>query len=193
MYREETRGLENFPKTGPVVLMSNHATYLDPAFLGSQLPRPIRFMEWAQLFKVPGVAFFSRALKSFPVVLEKPDPSAYRNALRVLKAGEVLGIFPEGGRSADGLIHNMTEGGVRIAEKAGVPIVPVAISGGPAIWPKGRCFPKLGKKVILEIFPPLDPPKSKSEVSKVCKIIQAEINTAVIENEIEIIERFRPI
>jgi 1-acyl-sn-glycerol-3-phosphate acyltransferase len=201
LFRIEVRGSGRCPAAGPVVVVSNHATYLDPMFLGMSLERPIRFMAWAVLFKVPGVALFSRVMKSFPVDLEGGRyADAIKQARAVLDQGEVLGVFPEGGRSADGIIRNMHPGGVRLAMRAGAAILPVSIAGGPAVWPMGRLLFRASRKIIVEFHNPIETanlPKSglydRHLQFVVNRHVQEIINTGTKRLEAERKKRFVPL
>ncbi len=101
-FRFEVIGRENIPEKGGVIVAANHVSYLDPLVLGSAVrKRQARFMARSGLFKIPLVGSFVSAF-SFPVDRDKPSPSTIKHAVRLLKKGEVIVIFPEGGRSQNG-------------------------------------------------------------------------------------------
>src|SRR5206468_11871187 len=89
------------PKTGSLVITPNHQTYADPVLVTIPVYRPIHYMAWSRLFTVPGLGFFIRLLRAFPVQIEGADPRAARAAARLLQAEEAVMIFPEGGRSEE--------------------------------------------------------------------------------------------
>jgi len=97
-------GVQHIPKTGSLVITPNHQTYADPVLVTIPVYRPIHYMAWSRLFTVPGLGFFIRLLRAFPVQIEGADPRAARAAARLLQAEEAVMIFPEGGRSVDGTV-----------------------------------------------------------------------------------------
>ncbi len=123
-------GFENLPGTGPFILAANHHNYLDGVVLGAAVPRKITFLVMPRVYHTTPLhpAFF-RHVGSIPVNLEKPDPGAIKRALRVLEAGGVIGIFPEGPFSLEGRLVDGQPGAALIALRAGVPVVPVGILG----------------------------------------------------------------
>ncbi len=121
-------GLENVPRQGPLVVACNHVSYLDPPMLGTWFPRTIHYMAKQELFEVPIFGKILSALLAFPVNRESGDLGAIRHSLRILKAGGVVGIFPEGRRNVDGTAQART-GAVLLASMAHCPVVPVALVG----------------------------------------------------------------
>ena len=92
-------GTQHIPTAGPLLIVANHVTYADPVLVTIPVRRPVHYMAWDALFDIPGLAWLIRRLRAFPVALESADPGAIREAVRLLRAGEALMIFPEGGRS----------------------------------------------------------------------------------------------
>ena len=135
-------GAENIPKEGPVILASNHAAHMDPPYLSQIMDRQLHMMAKEELFKVPILGRYIRALAAFPVKRGTADRAALREAVDRLKQGHVLGIFPEGTRSQDGALGAAEKGFALIARQTGAPIVPVAIQGTNAILPKGAKWPR---------------------------------------------------
>ncbi len=143
------QGLENVPENGAVIIAGNHPSYLDPALVMLPLKRPVRFMAWDALFNIPLFGRLIRALGAFPVDLRKgKGEAAFRQAVRVLESGDVLGIFPEGGRSEWGFMAELRNGVARLAIETGAPIVPVTIGGAFRAWPKWKLLPKPAKIVV---------------------------------------------
>ena len=186
LWRIRASGAGNIPASGPAVLLANHASYIDPFFLGVCMNRPVRFMEWDALFSVPGVGLASRMFGSFPVNQEKPDRSALRKAGALLSSGEIVGVFPEGSRTIDGLIHNMASGGVRIAMRSGAPIVPASIAGSERVWQKGRILFRPGPKILVRFHEPLAPPQDRAQIPVFLEKLREIINSSVMEMESEI-------
>lgn len=134
--RWEIRGVGNLPATGGVVLVANHVSYWDPVAIICAFKRKIFFMAKAELFKIPLVGYAVRSSGAFPVRRDVTDRNAVRTALRLLQAGEVVGLFPEGTRSQTGEILKPHLGAAMIALKAGTPVLPVAVSGTRGVFGK---------------------------------------------------------
>ncbi|MBX3276505.1 MAG: 1-acyl-sn-glycerol-3-phosphate acyltransferase [Acidobacteria bacterium] len=159
LFSVEYRGLEHVPESGAVIIAGNHPSYLDPVLVAVPVRRQIRFMAWDALFRVPVLGTLIRAFGAFPVDLRKgKGEAAYQEALRVLGAGDALGIFPEGGRSESGPMGELKTGTARLAIETGAPIVPVTIGGATRVWPKWKLLPRPAK-ILVRFHPPirLDP------------------------------------
>ena len=102
-------------------------------------------MAWDKPFEIPILGFLMRIFGAFPVRLDTVDASAQREAMDLLGQGKALVIFPEGGRTRNGELMPFKQGAFRLALTFGVPIVPVAISGGYEIWPASRMLPRPGR------------------------------------------------
>jgi len=122
-------GLENIPKSGPAVFVANHTSIIDGFIIGCYLPRKIHYIGKSTEFQTPAKRFFFFLSRTFPVRRYDTDPIALRNGFRVLRDGELMGIFPEGERTWDGEMLPLRRGVVRFLLSAGVPIVPAAVSG----------------------------------------------------------------
>jgi 1-acyl-sn-glycerol-3-phosphate acyltransferase len=122
---------------GPVIFVSNHESALDIWVLFATLGRSFRFMAKQELFRIPVFGWYLRMGGHIPVDRSSPSRSfaSLRRAGASVRAGTSLVVFPEGTRSADGRIHAFKPGSFVVAKEAGVPIVPVAISGSGAITP----------------------------------------------------------
>ncbi len=129
VFRIKVTGEENIPKTGGVIIASNHRSNWDPVILGAVTKRGLRSMAKAELFKYKIGAWFFKMLGAFPVERGKGDIGAIKNSLKVLASGEALLIFPEGTRTTDEKSKGAKTGAIMIASHASVPIVPVYISG----------------------------------------------------------------
>lgn len=149
-------GIENVPKTGGVLFVANHQSNFDIPILVGHVPRDKGFIAKLELLKVPT---FSRWMKYIGCIfIDRKDPrqslTAISEAAERLKAGHSIVIFPEGTRSADGTVGPFKAGGLRLAIKAKVPIVPVTINGSKNIMPKGTSIIRsAGVNVIVS--PPL--------------------------------------
>ncbi|MBI4588512.1 MAG: 1-acyl-sn-glycerol-3-phosphate acyltransferase [Candidatus Rokubacteria bacterium] len=123
-------GGQRLPATGSFILAANHHNYLDGVVLGVAVPRKIVFLVMPSVYHAtPLHPPFYRHIGSIPINLERPDPGAIKRTLRVLEEGGILGIFPEGPFSLEGRLVRGQPGVALIALRAGVPVVPVGISG----------------------------------------------------------------
>lgn len=153
LWRIEYHGTENIPNNlkGGLVIASNHQTYIDPFWIAFQIRRKFRFMAWDKACEWFIVGNVIRYLGAFPVSIDrKGTRKAMVEALKALRAGATLFIFPEGSRGfSDGQLLEFKTGTVRIAMEAGVPILPVTIRGANKVWSQDIKYPRLKK---VEIF-----------------------------------------
>lgn len=151
-------GVENVPEEGPAVVCPNHESFLDPPAVvlpiyHHRCRRIIRYMALDTYFH-GGFGLYLRMFDAFPVAADRPTPSSIREALRTLRGGRLLGIFPEGGRSPDGRLHTFLPGAAHIAATAGVPLIPVTVNGTYEAWPRGRGCP-LPRPIEVIYHPPI--------------------------------------
>lgn len=152
--RLEVHGAENIPKTGPLVIASNHLSLLDPPVIGVAAPRKVHFMAKSELF-VPVLGYIYKTLGAFPVNRGGADRAAIKHGIEILQSGEVLAIFPEGTRSKTGKLGKLEPGALMMAGKTGAVIVPTAVSGTD-IKRCGRLWPKVVVKFGTPVpFPPV--------------------------------------
>lgn len=128
--RLEVSGVHHVPSSGGVLLVANHVSFLDPPALGCAVRhRTVRYLARDSLFTNPLIGRFLRGIAAVPISRERGDVGALKKALAVLKAGDCLGMFPEGTRSPDGKVQPAKSGVGFLVAKAGVPIVPAYIDG----------------------------------------------------------------
>ncbi|HKW44693.1 MAG TPA: lysophospholipid acyltransferase family protein [Candidatus Eremiobacteraceae bacterium] len=152
LYDARISGLENVPLTGPLVVAANHRSYLDPPLLGAWFPRTIHYMAKKELFAISWLGPILRNVHSFPVNREIADPGAIKHALKVLRAGEVVGIFPEGTRNIDGAARARS-GAVLLAATAKCPILPVALLHTEQAFRRFRAVPveiRIGVPLVFQ-------------------------------------------
>ena len=123
------QGTENVPQTGPVLLVANHTSYLDPVSIGDACTRRVVFMAKAELFKIKVLGFLLRGVDAFPVKRGESDRGAYKNTLAMLGENRVVCIFPEGGRITGGNLGEAEPGAAVFAIRTGCPVIPVFVSG----------------------------------------------------------------
>jgi 1-acyl-sn-glycerol-3-phosphate acyltransferase len=159
-YRVEVSGRENLPTEGGYVVAGNHVSYLDPMVVVVETPGPPHFMAKAEFFE-PGkiMNWLLRRLWSFPVRRGEPDRESIARATALLKAGEVVGIFPEGRRIRPGAVDDEGDpqlGVAFIAMRADVPVVPVGVSGTDRALPPGAKLPRF-PKIHVRYAKPVSP------------------------------------
>jgi 1-acyl-sn-glycerol-3-phosphate acyltransferase len=139
-FRFDVRGSEHVPATGGAIICSNHVSFFDFTFLGlGALPqhRLVRFMAKAAVFDHWFAGRFMRAMQHIPVD-RKAGAAAFESAVRALKDGEVVGVFPEATISTSFTVKDLKAGAARMAVEAGVPIIPAAVWGGHRVATKGH-------------------------------------------------------
>ncbi|WLR43752.1 lysophospholipid acyltransferase family protein [Bacillus carboniphilus] len=129
LYRIEVEGIENIPDEGGVLLCSNHINNWDPPLVGISSPRPVRFMAKEEIFHKKVIGTIIANLGAFPVKRGMSDREALRKGLKILKNGEVLGLFPEGTRSKNGQLKEGLAGAGFFALRSDASVVPCAIIG----------------------------------------------------------------
>jgi len=157
LYRPWVEGMENLPRKGPVILAANHVSFLDSIFVPLVLPRRITYVAKADYWKRAWTRWFFAAVRQIPMPREGGEASerALRAGMRVLRSGEILGIYPEGTRSPDGRLYRGKTGVARLAIRTGVPVVPVGVIGTRQVMPPGKYVPRLSR-VGVRIGKPLD-------------------------------------
>ena len=143
IFRTRVIGAENIPKEGAFILAANHVSNWDPPFLGTFIAREVNYMGKEELFKNPIMAWICRALHVFPVKRGAADKTAIKTAVKILKDGKCLGIFPEGTRSKTGKLGKAEAGVSLIAAMTKAPIIPAAIIGTEKIFSKEKFLPRL--------------------------------------------------
>ena len=146
------------PRDGPVILAANHLSNADPVIVGAWLtPRLGRRIHWLgkkEMFDWPVVGWMARNGGVVPVDRAAADVEAFRMASRVLEAGHVLMVFPEGTRSPTGELQPPKDGLAMLALRTGATIVPIGVSNTDRVWPKGRPIPTPGGHATMRIGTP---------------------------------------
>lgn len=151
--------VENIPRaeTGGLLIAANHQTYVDPVWISIPLRRKMQYLAYDKAFEWKFVGWLIRTLGAFPVKHPVDTSTTFvKRALRSLRDGAGLIIFPEGAREfSDGEMFEFKNGICHIAERAGVPILPVTIIGGNRIWPQGQKYPDLFRRVTIRFHEPI--------------------------------------
>ena len=158
MFHFRVRGVERIPRKGAAVIVAPHRSWLDPACVGGACPRPIRFLVMNRVYHRPRTHWFYRATHTIPVSPDGRDSiRALRAALRALKAGELVGVFPEGRVFPETEPGPFRAGAALLAVQAAVPVVPMYIRGSSRAWPHHRRFPSPAP-VSVHVGSAIDPP-----------------------------------
>ncbi|MDQ6935182.1 MAG: 1-acyl-sn-glycerol-3-phosphate acyltransferase [Actinomycetota bacterium] len=155
VFRPRVEGADHVPVEGPAILASNHLSYADWLFMPLTLTRRVTFVAKTEYFNTPGIKgwfqkkFFSGAGQ---VPIDRAGASAAEGALsaakRLLNAGELFGIYPEGTRSHDGRLYRGRTGVARLALETKVPVVPVAVVGTDVVAPPGKKFGSFTRPMV---------------------------------------------
>ncbi|MDN6873084.1 MFS transporter [Pseudomonas citronellolis] len=165
MYRVDHQNLEAIPDEGPVVLVCNHVSFVDALLIAGSIRRPVRFVMYYKIFRLPVLNFIFRTAGAVPIAARHEDERIYEEAFRrvaqYLKDGEVVCIFPEGKLTADGEMNEFRGGVERIIEETPVPVIPMALRG---LWgsffsrdPDKGFFRRFWSRVCLVAGQPLPP------------------------------------
>jgi 1-acyl-sn-glycerol-3-phosphate acyltransferase len=150
--------LDAIPRDGPVILAANHISNADAvligAFLTARLGRRIHWLGKKEMFEWPIVGWMARNGGIIPVDRGSADVEAFRVARRVLDAGHVLMVFPEGTRSPTGELQAPKDGLSLLALRTNATIVPIGISNTDRVWPRGRPLPSPGKHATMRVGEP---------------------------------------
>ncbi|PLX34937.1 MAG: 1-acyl-sn-glycerol-3-phosphate acyltransferase [Clostridiales bacterium] len=151
-YKIDIKGYENIPDTSNgYVLCSNHSCWFDPLLIGSHYPDTLHFMAKKELFESPVLGYLVKKLKAFPVDRKGNDLKAIKTAVKILKEGKILGIFPEGTRNLSGKPDSKA-GVAIIAIKARKNVLPVAISSDKQYRIFSRINITIGEIINLEEY-----------------------------------------
>ncbi len=160
-WKPTVTGMENLPTSGGFIVASNHLAYVDSFVIPVVFPRPVRFVSKDDYWKMPGikgriVRWFFNAVGAVPLdrAALSSGKGALQAALGILKENDGFGIYPEGTRSKDGLLHEGKPGAAWLAMESGCPVVPVGLKGTPELFAKGW-WPRRGV-VSIHVGTPID-------------------------------------
>jgi 1-acyl-sn-glycerol-3-phosphate acyltransferase len=151
-FRMQRIGREHLPSSGPLLLASNHRSFLDPFVIGTLVKRPVYYMAKRELFEKPWQAWILNALGAFPVDRGTGDGDAMATARAILQRGDCVVVFPEGTRVRPGPLGDPRRGIGRLALETGAPVAPVAVIGSEDVRRGWRIRPR---KVRVRVGRPL--------------------------------------
>ena len=176
-------GVENIPRTGPLIICPNHSGTIDPPLVPAFLPRGDSWsMAKSEFFNSPVLSFMYRRYHAFPVVRHTADRAAIKRSSDLLKAGHVLVVYPEGTRVDSGVLAQPEPGAGFIAQRSACPVIPVALTGTQACLPKGAKWPRrvpvtvtFGKPFIVAVKRPDGARVTREEASNAIMVAIAEL------------------
>ena len=157
MYRVEHRNLQLIPDEGAALLVCNHVSFVDALLIGGAVRRPIRFVMYYKIYRLPVLNFIFRTAGAIPIAGRHEDIQIYEKAFmriaQYLKEGELVCIFPEGKLTSDGEMNEFRSGVTRILAETPVPVIPMALQG---LWgsffsrdPNKGIFHRIWSRVVL--------------------------------------------
>ncbi|MCK7592745.1 MFS transporter [Pseudomarimonas salicorniae] len=187
LYRVEVRGVErHVPDEGPALLVCNHVSYVDALVLGGSIPRPVRFVMYYKIHRIPLLGWLFRTARTIPIAGAKEDPAlmekAFEEVRSALRAGEIVGIFPEGALTRDGQIAPFRGGVERILAETPVAVVPMAITGlWESMWSRRdsrlgrmRVPRRLRAHIGVVAGPALPPTSSAAELEEAVRALRGD-------------------
>ncbi len=146
--RLRLEGVANTPKSGPLLLVGNHASFLDPPLLGCGLPRPVLYLAQQGLAKFPPLRWWMRKVGVGLIDRDAPSKDVLRFLSDALQKGACVAMFPEGTRSDDGRIAKFRSGVEFLVRRTGCAVLPIGIEGSFLAYPRGAKFPRPSKCVV---------------------------------------------
>jgi 1-acyl-sn-glycerol-3-phosphate acyltransferase len=162
-----TAGAQNVPRTGPVLALANHQSFLDPVLVGLAIPRYVRFVHRQSLKKNKILAWWMASLRAIPIEHKGFSREGLQATLDSLADGNCVGMFPEGERTHDGGVEPFKPGISLLLKRLKAPIVPVGVAGAYAAFSRHMKVPRLSPlfmrpnaaTIAVSVGRPIDPAK----------------------------------
>jgi 1-acyl-sn-glycerol-3-phosphate acyltransferase len=162
---------------GPLIVVANHVSYLDPVIVGIAVKRPINFIAKKEVFDIPILGFILKKLGVIPVDKKNINPTSVKKTINLLKKDHIIGIFPEGTRSLNGQLLKLNSGMIKIALQTNAPIIPIGINGTfdfypphakmPAFFKRKNIYVHFGKPIYLDSSKRKDAEYLKESLQKI--------------------------
>jgi len=176
-YRIKLEGVENIPHDQPFLVVANHECYLDPFLFGIFIPFVMKFVTTADVFTSPLMRFLLRGTGSFPMRRHRQDLKSIRTMIRMINNGQVVCIFPEGGRSTYGAPLPILKETLKLIQRCKVPILPVHLDGAYEIWP--RWAPNRRRTNVTTSFKPVIPLEAQTDL----RALEAQIKKDIFDEQ----------
>jgi 1-acyl-sn-glycerol-3-phosphate acyltransferase len=172
-YHIKVKGTEHIPHSKPLLVIANHECFLDPFLFGIFIPFELRFVTTADVFSTPLMRLLLKGIGTFPMRRHRQDLTSIRTMIRMVKQGQVVGIFPEGGRSLYGEPLPILKETLKLIQACKVPILPVHLDGAYEIWP--RWAPNRRRGRVQVTINPVIPVAAQSDLGRLEEIISESI------------------
>lgn len=163
-FRFRVDGMKRYPRTGPILVCSNHQSNLDPMLLGCACPRPVNYLAKKQLFQFKPLGWFLRWNDTIELDRESSGLGGIKETMKRLKKKESVLMFPEGKRSIDGELQPIKRGFCTLVKKTKVTIMPVGLAGARDAWPRGSWYPNISATIQV-VFGEAIPPEQYADLS----------------------------
>ena len=181
-YRLRVEGVELVPSEGGVLYAANHQSFYDPVLIGVASRRPVYFTPRKTLTQSRVYRLLTSWVPLVPVERGKAEVESVRRMIDLLRDGAALAVFPEQTRTSDGTLGRITPGFQVLAQRSGVPVVPVAIQGAYEVWPRRRRFPRIFGRIRVRFGEPIAPAGLGKDREGAChRLQQALFNLGVPE------------
>jgi len=179
-------GTQNVPSSGPVLILGNHQSYLDPPIIGAGLGRQLCYVARDSLFDNRFFAWLIDSINVMPIKRGTADIGAMKMIIEKLNSGEAIVLFPEATRSRDGNIAEIKPGFGLLAKRARATVVPAVIDGAFEAWPRHKHLPGLGK-ITVEYGKPIPPDHIRAlsneefaaEITTILRQMQSQLRTSL--------------
>jgi len=148
-WRVRVHRIEKFPAEGPLILLANHQSNLDPMIVGAVSPQPINYLAKQSLFKLPPMGWFFDWNDCIPIQRDSNAIGGIKETLKRLKRKELVLIFPEGSRSPDGTLQPVKAGFSTLARRTKSALLPLAIDGAWQVYPRQAKLPRFGNIQVV--------------------------------------------
>lgn len=175
VFRWRIVGVENIPAAGGAIVAANHISNWDPPVIGTAVNRPMHFMAKEELFRNAILRNIISKLGAFPVKRGAADRNAIRTAMNLLEEGNLLGLFPEGTRSKNGMLGEPEQGLAMIAIKTGAAVIPAAVIGTNKVFSAGCWLPRFEVRFGKPI-PVTRGKATKEDIAELSSMIMKEID-----------------